>query len=57
MKQQRPFNKGDRVTFKDGTLGFLVTIPEAGAMGWTVFQPYNGKQFTVSVPNDVKHTK
>lgn len=54
----RPFHRGDRVTFKDGQKGTLSTQPEPGAMGWAVFLSYNGAQFTVSTTNDeVTHTK
>jgi hypothetical protein len=63
-KYQRPFHRGDRVTFKDGSKGTLTSEPEKGAMGWAQFQAYSGACFTVSTaPNssemsyEVTHTK
>ena len=46
-KQPRPFHRGDRVTFKDGSKGTLTSEPEKGAMGWAQFQAYSGACFTV----------
>jgi hypothetical protein len=62
--KQRPFHRGDRVTFKDGQKGTLTSEPEKGAMGWAQFQAYSGACFTVStssngteMSDEVTHTK
>ena len=50
------FKRGQRVTFKDGQRGVLLTDPEAGSMGWCRFQAASGACFTVA-GHEIEHTK